>query len=375
MKATLPAINCRLKTVRQASGLSQIELADLTGVKRQAIYDIESGKYVPNTALALSLARHLHCRIDDLFSEQIEDVEDVEEPVTFIAPVASHDSRIALARVRGRLVGCPLSGESLFDEGFRPSDGLIGHSGDRVRLLPPGDRLDKTILLLGCDPAFSLLNDHVSRVAPEVRIHARFASSIRSLEALAAGNAHLAGVHLHNSNDGEANVMLTRKMFGKERGRVMGFASIEEGLMVVSGNPRQIRGLVDLADSGIRFVNRGTDAALRVLLDDFLEQLKIPPDAINGYRHEAANHMESARLVLYGFADAALGFRAIASAFGLGFVPLKAVRCDLVIPFDMVERPSVRILMDVMQSGRLRQELGAFPGYESSCTGTLIAET
>jgi molybdate-binding protein/DNA-binding XRE family transcriptional regulator len=355
--------------------LSQIELADLIGVKRQAIYDIESGKYVPNTALALSLARHLNCRVEDLFSEGFE--ED-ELPATIAGPAEpgeSRDSRVALARVRNRLVGYPLSGEALFDEGFRPSDGLLGRSGDRVRLLTPEDCLDKTILLLGCDPAFSVLNAHITRVAPEVRINCRFASSRRSLEGLASGMAHLAGVHLHNSGNEEANVLLTRNLIGSQQAMVMGFSRIEEGLMVAPGNPHQIRSPADLVGHAIRFVNRGPDAALRVLLDDILEGLNIPSEAINGYESEAATHMECARLVRYGFADAAMGFRAIADAFGLDFISLVAVRCDLVIPLDMTAHPSVRVLMDVLQSRRLRQELSALPGYESSCAGALIAKT
>ncbi len=372
MKAKPPTINCRLKSVRQDRGFSQIELAGLVGVKRQAIYDIESGKYVPNTALALSLAKHLSCRVEDLFSEESE--ED-EQMATFIEPVGDRNSRVALARVRERLVGYPLSGKSVFDEGFRPSDGLIGKSGDRIRLLTPGDRLDKTILLLGCDPAFSLLDAHVARIAPEVRIHCRFASSHRSLEGLASGNAHLAGVHLHNSGNEEANVLVTRNRLGAKKALIMGFSDIEEGLMVGPGNPHSIRSIADLAKDPIRFVNRESGAALRVLLDDYLERLNIQPGAIKGYQHEVTNHMEGAQMVRYRFADAALGFRAIAEACGLDFVPIEAVRCDLVIPLDLTDHPSVRILLDTLQSLRLRRELSALPGYESSHTGTLIAES
>jgi len=372
LKAKPPTINCRLKSVRQSKGLSQIQLAGLVGVKRQAIYDIESGKYIPNTALALNMAKHLSCRVEDLFSKESEEDEQI---ATLIEPVDDRNSRVALARVRERLVGYPLSGKSVFDDGFRPSDGLIGKSGNRVRLLNPGDRLDKTILLLGCDPAFSLLNAHVARIAPEVRIHCRFASSLRSLEVLAAGNAHLAGVHLHNSGDEEANVLVTRDRLGGKKALIIGFSHIEEGLMVGPGNPHSIRSVADLAKKTIRLVNREPGAALRVLLDDCLERLNIPASAIDGYQQEVTNHMEGAQMVRYRFADAALGFRAIADACGLDFVPIEAVRCDLVIPLDLKDNPSVRILLDTMQSLRLRRELSALPGYESSHTGVLIAES
>jgi putative molybdopterin biosynthesis protein len=76
-------------------------------------------------------------------------------------------------------------------------------------------------------------------------------------------------------------------------------------------------------------VNREPGAALRVLPDDYLNRLRIPPDAISGYRHEVKNHQQGAQLVAYGLADAGLGLRAVANAGGLEFVPLKAVRFDL----------------------------------------------
>ncbi len=59
---------CNLKAARKAKELSQSELAELVGVKRQAIYDMESGRYVPNTQVALLLAKVLGCRVEDLFS-------------------------------------------------------------------------------------------------------------------------------------------------------------------------------------------------------------------------------------------------------------------------------------------------------------------
>jgi len=57
-----------LKAARKARGLSQSELAERVGVKRQAIYDMETNRYMPNTALALRLARELGCRVEDLFA-------------------------------------------------------------------------------------------------------------------------------------------------------------------------------------------------------------------------------------------------------------------------------------------------------------------
>ncbi|MBY0274331.1 helix-turn-helix transcriptional regulator, partial [Candidatus Binatia bacterium] len=58
----------RLREVRAARGLSQQELAARCALTRQSVGAIESGRYVPNTGVALALARALGCRVEDLFA-------------------------------------------------------------------------------------------------------------------------------------------------------------------------------------------------------------------------------------------------------------------------------------------------------------------
>src|ERR1700680_4859046 len=57
----------QLNQIRQQRGTSASELAKLAGVSRQTIYAIEAGDYVPNTALALQLAKLLEVHVEDLF--------------------------------------------------------------------------------------------------------------------------------------------------------------------------------------------------------------------------------------------------------------------------------------------------------------------
>ncbi len=363
-------IICRLKLMRQQKGWTQSELGKRVGLKRQAIYDLESGRYLPNTAVALRLARVLGCRVEDLFAE--ESTESVR-PVTLIESAES-ESRIGVTRVRGRLVGYPLEGRFSLNEGFRTAGGLLEPEGKGVRLLQPEDQLSRTALLLGCDPAFPILSGHVDRAPGDVRLDCRFASSHRALEILASGGAHLAGTHLHNTGSGEANTELARKALGNSSGFVVAFARFEEGLMVARGNPLGIRSVADLAGVEIQLVNREPGAALRVLLDDCLARTGIPGHAVKGYDALVKNHTQGAQRVAYGMADASLGLRAVAKAYGLDFVTISSVRCDLVIPGDLLEHPAVKVVLDVLQTRALREELRALPGYESSCTGKVIAE-
>jgi len=367
---TKQLVICNLKAARKTKGLSQSELAGMVGVKRQAIYDMESGRYVPNTHVALLLAKVLGCRVEDLFSI---DSSSEERAVTLVEGIGASGPRVSLVKVRDRLLAYPLDDKWLSGEGFQSADGLLREDEQCVRLLHSVESLDKKALLLGCDPAFAILKSHVSRASGEARLQCRFAQSLGALKALSSGYAHMAGTHLHNTSAAESNLAQARTTLGEMKAKVIAFSSFEEGLMVGPGNPRSIGTVGDLA-GGLKFVNREPGAALRVLLDDHLGRLGIRPETIDGYDRLVHSHNEGAKMVSFGLADAALGLRAVAMTHGLGFVSLEMVRCDLVIPRDLMEHAVVKIILELLQKSGLREELASLPGYDSSCMGTVIGE-
>jgi molybdopterin molybdotransferase/putative molybdopterin biosynthesis protein len=364
-------IICRLKKMRQAKGWTQTHLAELVGIKRQAVYDIESEKYVPNAAVALRLGKHLGCRVEDLFVEQ-DAVGD--HPVTVVDRPASGQARLALARVRNRLVGYPLDGIDALNDGFRAADGFFSPKDNRVTLTCSPESIDKTILLLGCDPAFPILSAHVARYEKEAKVLCRFASSKRAIEKLAGGYTHLAGTHLHNKGNIQSNAVLAKQLLKGAKGLVIGFSEIEEGLMVAPGNPFGIKVVSDLTKPDVRLINRELGAGLRVLLDDYLVAAGVPIHAVRGYEDLVYSHAGGAQKVLHHVADAALGLRAVAEAFGLEFVPIASVRCDLIIPKEFADHTTVKILTNLLQSHNLRRELSSLPGYDCAETGKVVAE-
>ncbi|MCP4571610.1 MAG: helix-turn-helix transcriptional regulator [bacterium] len=56
-----------IKQHRARLDLTQQDLADRVGVRRQAILAIEKGKYVPSALLAFQLARALDMPVGELF--------------------------------------------------------------------------------------------------------------------------------------------------------------------------------------------------------------------------------------------------------------------------------------------------------------------
>ena len=51
----------------QKDRISQAKLAELTGVSRQSINAIETGRFNPSVELAMKIAAVLECRVEDLF--------------------------------------------------------------------------------------------------------------------------------------------------------------------------------------------------------------------------------------------------------------------------------------------------------------------
>ncbi len=63
----------RLRVARAERGLSQEELGKMAGVTRQTIGSIETGEYGPSARLALTIARVLGKRVEELFYLEEED--------------------------------------------------------------------------------------------------------------------------------------------------------------------------------------------------------------------------------------------------------------------------------------------------------------
>ena len=62
------ALSTKLKEYREAKGLKQADLAELVGVRRETIVNLERGKYNPSLKLAMDIAKVFHVTVEDLFS-------------------------------------------------------------------------------------------------------------------------------------------------------------------------------------------------------------------------------------------------------------------------------------------------------------------
>src|ERR1700744_4333218 len=117
-----------LATLRKARGISAADLATHAGVTRQAIYAIEAGTYVPNTTVALRLARALETTVENLFSLEAEEPASVAReflPLDELSP-AGPGAPIQICRVGRRNIGVA---PTIFPAYLSVADGIVSAPG------------------------------------------------------------------------------------------------------------------------------------------------------------------------------------------------------------------------------------------------------
>jgi molybdate-binding protein/DNA-binding XRE family transcriptional regulator len=366
----------RLAEIRKGRGVGASELARRVKVSRQTIYAIEAGTYVPNTEVALNLARELEVTVDELFSLRQGSPQSPESMAADVlsAEVPAKGKPVRICQIGSRWVSVPVSASPYY---MPEADGIIKRAGrttGRADLLvfAKDEAAQKRLVLAGCDPATGLLARMVEKITG-VEVVCAGASSKLALTWLVDGKVHIAGSHLKDAKTGEFNLPFIRKQFPQDEFTVVTFARWEEGLVVSPGNPKGVHQIADLAKKSVRFVNREAGSGSRGLLEELLEKAGIPAQKVLGYGRIAYGHLAAAYCVMAGEADVCLATRSAAQAFGLDFVPLHSERYDLVMRKRTADLPAVKSFLDVLQRSSLRRKLEVLAGYDTSETGTIVA--
>ena len=376
-----PVVSLRAR--RELLRLRPGELAARTGITRQALHAVETGASVPNTLVALRLARALECRVEDLFRlpEQL-----VRAAVQGGDQSLAAGTRVQLAQVSvhsgetAPWLAFPLAGQAGWGQ---VADGVLlgqaqGQQPADVELFADLTLARRSAVLVGCDPSLGLAATHVARHSPDVRVLWRSASSLDALRALARGEAHAAGIHLWEASTGVSNLGAVERELPGQKAHLYTLWAWEQGLMVARGNPLGILGPQSLLRPGTRLVNREVGAGSRALLDAWLANLGVTVaqrQRLKGYHDEAPSHLEAAGRVAAGLADAAPGPRSAAQALGLDFVPVQTERFDLVVPDPHLTHPAVAALIMVARQQPFRAELSSLGGYDPAHAGEFWQST
>lgn len=362
----------RVRETREARGLSQIELGEAANLSRQSVGAIEAGRATPSVDVALRLAAVLECRVEDLFGARPAEPKLTAELAESadLAPPPSLESRVVLARLAGRWVAHRLHGEGL----RRSADGITTTTKGKaceVTLLRPKAALEDNVVLMGCAAGLGLLADRVEASGRGGRYAFLARSSTAALEALSRKRIHVAGVHLVDGKTGESNVRDVRRLV-KQAVSLITLARWEVGLVVHAGNPKGLRAVADLARPGVSFVPREPGSGARRLFERELHASGTPLELCT-LTSVVGGHLEVARAVALGVADAGIASRDSALEAGLGFLPLTEERYDLVVPSEGLGDARIARLFDALCSSGFRKELATL-GYDVRSCGDRVAE-
>lgn len=372
-----------LRSKRIERGLSQIALAQKVGLTRQALYSIEANQYLPSTEISLRLANALNCRVEDLFRLESAN-ERVEADLIGEISDSHFPIRANIARVGERLIVRPVSATHDLFNVMVPAEGLIltpisakprGGAAWKVpiELLQNRQSIEEAIVIAGCDPAMYLAAEHFRRFGEGASVIGWTLGSAAAIQVLKRGDVHMAGLHLVDDRSGQSNVPYLKRHLNMDRFTVVRFATWEQGLIVGSGNPKKILRIEDLVRRGIRLVNREKGSGARELLDRQLMRVNLSTEHIKGYDAEVSSHVEMARAIFEGRADAGIGVRSAALLFDLDFLPLREEHYDFVIPTGhLTAHPKLSRFLDILVSRPFRKEMEALGGYDVKEIGKVV---
>ena len=338
---------------RRGRSWSQQQLADHSGLSRAEISAIETGRVVPSTATAISLARAFHCSVEELFGLK----EMPTQTAQWAWKTSLTSGRFWQARVRGKTL--------LFPSEWTLA-GTLTHDGvyqdDQVEWTRPGNP-GKTLVIAGCDPAVGLLAAQIQALS-DFRVLPLTRSSRQAIELLGQGLVHAAGLHFSTGHDRDENSSAARSLLG-EKFSLLRVARWEEGVALdPSLKTRSVRAAL-AAD--LRWVGREEGSGSRQCLDQILGRRRKP----KGYQHQALDHHGVTETIRSGWAQAGVCVRLPAEERGLRFLKVREESYDLCFPDQAEPEPAIQSLLTAVRSSAYQKNLEQLPGYDTRGTGEL----
>lgn len=243
---------------------------------------------------------------------------------------------------------------------------LDGLAGDFARAV--NESLDgapvRLVVHASHDFAVALLRERLAAAGVPMVLQCR--GSFDALGSLLRGDCAVAGFHVA---DGPMGAMTWRRLaegFSGRDVRLLAIARRRQGLIVAHGNPRNLRSVADLADAGVRIVNRQRGSGTRALFEYLLNASRVDRARLRGYEDEEITHSAVAALVAGRQADAGFGLEAAAARFHLGFVPVATERYFLAVGAENCEHHDVRALLRMARGAAFAAAVNAIPGYRAS---------
>ena len=288
--------------------------------------------------------------------------------------------RVRMGEVGGKIMASPLGRGSGVVSSFMKADGIMeipqgvegyeAGSEITVRLLKKREELSRTLVAIGShDPLLDEISDLLHASDPSLHMSSTHVGSMGGIMAVKRGETHIAGVHLLNESDGVYNTAYIKRYFPKGGVRLVECVGRKQGLMLQAGNPKNIKGIGDLTQPDVRYVNRQKGSGTRILIDYLCKKEGIETGRIYGYDREEFTHTSVAAQIASGTADAGMGIFSAAKLYDLDFLPVCMEQYDLLIPDEAWDTDLVKKLLEILKSDVFRKRLEALGGSELNHPG------
>ncbi|WP_181702029.1 helix-turn-helix transcriptional regulator [Chthonobacter albigriseus] len=197
--------------------------------------------------------------------------------------------------------------------------------------------------------------------------------SSRGLERLAAGEAAVAAIHFHATDESDPpNLAAVSARADLADAVVVSFCRREQGLVVAPGNPLGLAAVEDAVARKARFAVRQPGAGAQLLLEAILARAGIAAGTLAVAAGPCATGSELALAVRVGRADCGIASRGVAETHGLAFLPLAWERFDLALRRRTYFEPGPQRLFALMRTPAFVARAAEFGGYDVSEAGTIL---
>ncbi|MCS6766483.1 MAG: helix-turn-helix transcriptional regulator [Candidatus Protistobacter heckmanni] len=207
--------------------------------------------------------------------------------------------------------------------------------------------------------------------AAEVRVELGYRHSSEAVASLARGECDMAGFHVPLGEFEKPAIERYRQWLDPRKHVLVHLALRSQGMFLPRGNPRKIRGLEDLVQPRLKFVNRQAGSGTRLLIDMMLAKAGLDSSAIQGFDTAEFTHAAVAAHVASGMADVGIGVETAARRFGLDFLPLLQERYFFAVDKKALKRYPVNRTVELIRSPAYKEQVRALRGYDAASTGLI----
>ncbi|MFO1351460.1 MAG: substrate-binding domain-containing protein [Gammaproteobacteria bacterium] len=200
----------------------------------------------------------------------------------------------------------------------------------------------------------------------------QYMGSVEAIASLVRGGCDLAGFHVPQGEIGLTVSKLYKAHLKQRTYRIIRLVTRTQGFMVARGNPNGIQTLPDLAQAGIRFINRQPGSGTRVLFDEMLRVQGLDAVQIGGYDNIEFTHAAVAAYVASDMADVGFGVEAAARQFRLDFIPIVSEHYMLASRNETLQHAAVQELIGLLKGQAFRAMVGQLPGYHLDEPGQIV---